>query len=96
MRQGCSTLPYSFILTVEILSSKIGSLNDIKGIKICGSENKNSQLADDTTFFIKDDVLLQNMLTVFDKFKKCAGLKMNIDKTIAKPLGPYTPQDTCG
>ena len=21
---------------------------------------------------------------------------MNIDKTIAKPLGPYTPQDTCG
>ena len=32
MRQGCPTLPYSFILTAEILSSKIGSLNDIKGI----------------------------------------------------------------
>ena len=46
--------------------------------------------------FIKDDVLLQNMLTVFDKFKKCAGLKMDIDKTIAKPLGPYTRHDTCG
>ena len=96
VRQGCPISPYSFILAVEILSSKIRSLNDTKGIKIGGTEIKISQLADDTTCFIKDDISLQNMLTVFDKFEKCAGLKMNIDKTIAKPLGPYTPQDTCG
>ena len=96
VRQGCPISPYLFILAVEILSSKIRSLNDIKGIKIGGTEIKISQLADDTTCLIKYDVSLQNMLTVFDKFKKCAGLKMNIDKTIAKPLGPYTPQDTCG
>ena len=92
----CPISPYLFILAVEILSSKIRSLSDIKGIKIGGTEIRISQLADDITCFIKDDVSLQNVLTIFDKFKKCAGLKMNIDKTIAKPLGPYTPQDTCG
>ena len=92
VRQGCPISPYLFILAVEILSSKIRSLNDIKGIKIGGTEIKISQLPDDTTCFIKDDISLQNMLTVFDKFEKCAGLKMNIDKTTAKPLGPYTPR----
>ena len=96
VRQGCPISPYLFISAVEILSSKIRSLGDINGIKNGGTEIKTSQLTDDTTCFIKDDVSLQNMLIVFDKFKKCAGLKMNIDKTIAKPLGPYTPQGTCG
>ena len=96
VRRGCPISPYLFILAVKILSSKIRSLKDIKGIKIGGTEIKISQLADDITCFIKDDVSLQNMLTVFQTFRKCAGLKMNIDKTIAKPLGPYTPQDTYG
>ena len=51
-----------FILAVEILSSRIRSPTDIKGIKICGTDIKISQLANDISWFAADNTSLQNML----------------------------------
>ena len=42
VRQGCPISSSLFILAVEILSSKILSLSDIKGIKIGGTEIKSA------------------------------------------------------
>ena len=43
VRQHWPISPYLFRLTVEILSSKIRSLSDIKGVKISGTEIKIGQ-----------------------------------------------------
>ena len=52
------------------------------------AEIKITQLADDTTCFLKDKKSLQHVLDIFKDFEICSGLKVNIDKTIAKVLGP--------
>ena len=52
-----------------------------------GVEIKISQLADDTTWFIKNEKSLQNLIKTFKTFNICSGLKINIDKTSARRLG---------
>ena len=47
-----------------------------------------TQLADDTTCFVKDKTSLCHLLDVFKQYQRCAGLKMNKGKTKAKILGP--------
>ena len=96
VRQGCPISPYLFILAVETLSSKIRET--IKGILINGTEIKISQLADDTTCFIRDKYSLKHLLSLFARFKCCAGLSINVEKTVAKPLGIFQPESNslCG
>ena len=44
--------------------------------------------------FVKDKASLRHLLSIFKQFELYAGLKMNIDKTKAKVLGPETmPHD---
>ena len=45
-------------------------------------------MADDATCFVKDKISLKNLIDVFKKFEICSGLKINLDKTKAKHLGP--------
>ena len=87
VRQGCPLSPYLFLLSVEILACSIRQNSKIKGITINGCEIKISQLADDTTCFIKDVVSLRHLLCSFELYKKCSGLAINVDKTCAKKLG---------
>ena len=63
VQQGCPISPYRFILAVETLSSKIREDKTIKGILINGTEIKISQLADDTTCFIRDKYSLKHLLS---------------------------------
>ncbi len=44
-------------------------------------------MADDTTCFGKDLDSIKVILSAFDKFRKCAGLKMNVEKTKANYIG---------
>ena len=94
VRQGCPISPYLFILAVETLACKIRISDAIKGIHLNGTEVKISQLADDTTCLIKDIASLKNILMLFEKFKICAGLSINIDKTIAMGVGGFKPEHT--
>ena len=54
VRQGCPFSPYLFILAVETLANRIRTDNDVRGIYIKNTEIKITQLADDTTCFVKD------------------------------------------
>jgi exonuclease III len=87
VRQGCPISPYLFILAVELLAINIRENKNIRGITIDGTEIKVSQLADDTSCFLLDFESLARLLSIFEKFKQCAGLKINVDKTNARYLG---------
>ena len=66
----------------------ISTDNNVRGICIHNTEIKITQLADDTTCFVKDKDSIQSLITIFKDFKKCSGLKMSLDKTKAKVIGP--------
>ena len=87
VRQGCPISPYLFLLSVELLAINIRGNKDIKGLNILDTEIKISQLADDTTCFVQDIKSIEHILSTFQQFRNCAGLKLNIDKTKAKYLG---------
>ena len=71
-----------FILLAETLSCKMrGKWSNTSEIKI-------TQMADDTTCFVKDKISLNNLIDVFKNFEICSGLKIKLDKTKAKALGP--------
>ena len=79
--------PFLFILAVELLAINIRKNNHISGIKIGDTEIKISQLADDTTCFLKDVFSAQILLDSFNDFEKCSGLKVNFSKTEATWIG---------
>ena len=49
---------------------------------------KITQLADDSTCFVKDKNSIQRLISIFKDFETCSGLKINKDKTKAKVIGP--------
>ena len=54
VRQGCPLSPYLFILAVKTFSCAIRNSDVIRGIHVDDCEIKITQLADDTTCFVKD------------------------------------------
>ena len=79
-----------FISTgVETLAIAIRQNKNIKGINVRRKEIKISQLADDTSIFIKDHQSLPIILDLLHKFQQVSGLKTNIDKTQAFLIGKH-------
>ena len=76
-----------FILVVKMLAIRIRKKNTIKGISINKTEYKLSRMADDTTLILKDLISLDNAINIFEQFKHCSGLKLNLNKTEIIPLG---------
>ncbi len=93
VRQGCPLSAYLFILAVEILAHKVRKHKHVKGIKVGERYIKISQLADDTTIFLEDVSSIEHVLTIFHTFSRCAGLKINIDKTNAMYIGSLRTSD---
>ncbi len=76
-------------MAVELLAISIRENDNIRGIIVEGTEIKKkkiSQLADDTSCFVRDYSSLAEIL-IFKDFQQCAGLSVNIDKTKARYLG---------
>ena len=83
VRQGCPLSPYLFILSEEILASKIRQDNSICGVFIFHKELKISQFVDDTSFTCSDLISVQNALLILNEFGILSGLKLNESKTKA-------------
>jgi len=89
VRQGCSLPPYLFVLSMEVLSSKIRQEPSITGIKIFRHEIKLSQFADDRNLFCADLISVENALKTVGDFGRLVGLKLNIKKSKAIWMGKW-------
>ena len=87
IRQGCPISALLFILVAEIMAIKIRKESSIKGIMVEGHEFKLCQLADDTTIFVKDVQSVVKLVNILNEFKHYSGLKLNMEKTEAIPIG---------
>lgn len=86
-RQGDPLSPYLFIMAIEPLAVRIKNSN-INGIKVGTVEHVIGQYADDT-FILMDgtEQSFRATMGIFERFRCCSGLKMNVDKTKAVWLG---------
>ncbi|MCP3888847.1 MAG: hypothetical protein GY702_08215 [Desulfobulbaceae bacterium] len=94
VRQGDPLSAYLFILVTETLTAAINEEKNIKGFKMFEKEIKLVLYADDTTAFLKDKESVLKMLEIMDKFKKCSGLSINVDKTEAMSIGNSIEEGT--
>lgn len=85
IRQGCPCSSILFVIAVEIMANKIRENPNIKGIeiKLDGKTHslKISQLADDTTLFLKSKEEILSALNIIEIFGSFSGLKLNKNKT---------------
>ena len=77
IRQGCPISALLFIIAIETFAIKLRNSTNIAGLVINGTEIKISQLADDTTLFLKDNNSIKNALELVNMFYKCSGLNIN-------------------
>lgn len=79
IRQGCGSSPLLFIMVAEMLSLLIKN-SDIEGLEVMGRLITISQLADDTTLFLKNADQIPLALQAINHFSKASGLQLNLDK----------------
>lgn len=79
IRQGCPASPYLFLLVAQLLAYHIHS-SDIKGISITNRELVITQLADDTTLFLKEESQIPIAIEAVAEFSRASGLYLNIKK----------------
>ena len=73
VRQGCPLSPYLFILSAEILASKIRQSKLVKGINIYRNEVKVNQFADDTNLFCANITSVEKALCLVNEFGCISG-----------------------
>ena len=83
IRQGCCLSALLFIIVVKLLAISIRENNDIKGIAINKTIYKISQLVDDTTLFIEDQISLKYVIDEIKLFGICSGLNKSKTELIA-------------
>lgn len=75
------------VISVEILAIAVRNHENIKGIRINGSEVKLLQFADDTTAVLSDLNSACALLKTLEAFEEVSGLKLNVRKTEAMWIG---------
>lgn len=79
IRQGCGSSPLLFIMVVEMLAILIKN-SSVAGIEIMDNFLIISQLADDTTLFLKNEHQIPLVKQIINTFSKASGLKLNLNK----------------
>uniref|UniRef100_A0A3P9KLZ3 Reverse transcriptase domain-containing protein n=1 Tax=Oryzias latipes TaxID=8090 RepID=A0A3P9KLZ3_ORYLA len=85
IRQGCPISPYLFLLVAQLLCDHIKS-SPLRGISIAGRSIVVSQLADDTTLFLKDSSQIPLAINIIKSFSKASGLSLNLKKCELLPI----------
>ena len=83
-RQGCPLSPLLFNIVLEVQTTAIREEKEIKGIQIGREEVKLSLYADDMILYIENPKhSTQRLLDLINEFRKVAGNKINIQKSVA-------------
>lgn len=85
VKQGCPLSPFLFIMTTELLSILVKNSN-IAPLEVFGQPVMISQLADDTTIFMKQLSEVPKILQMIHIFSKASGLKLNLNKCELMPI----------
>ncbi|KAF7650888.1 hypothetical protein LDENG_00119260 [Lucifuga dentata] len=85
VKQGCPISPFLFIISTEMLSIHIKNSN-IAPLDVLGKSVIISQLADDTTIFMKQLSEVPKILHCINSFSKASGLKLNLNKCELMPI----------
>ena len=91
VRQGCSLSPLLYVICVEPFANKIRNLDEIKGLKLPGSnlEAKISGYADDSTAILTTDTSIKLYFHWVKLFARVSGSKVNYDKSKGLFLGKW-------
>lgn len=76
---GWSTSPHLFLLCTQLLT-EFTKISTFKGFSVTGKEMILSQLADDTTLFLKDLSQIPPSIDLMNTFSAASGLCLNINK----------------
>lgn len=85
VKQGDPAAPFLFLLVMQVLCLHIKK-NPFQGIRLLDKEIKCSQLADDTTIFLRSNREIDAALRCLDMFSSVSGLTVNINKCELFPL----------
>lgn len=80
IRQGCPASPLLFIIVTELLAIFMKHNPNIQPLNLMGAPLIISQLADDTTLFLKNTSQVPLALNEISLFSKASGLCLNIRK----------------
>ncbi len=94
IRQGCPISPYLFILTTQLLANQIKNSN-LQGISVMGREIIITQLADDTTLFLKNSDQIPLALNTIKLFSNASGLLLNVHKCELMPVKQFSVSSIC-
>lgn len=91
VRQGCSLSPLLYVICLEPFANKIRSLEEIKGLKLFGtnSEAKFSAYADDSTGILTTDTSIHLYFHWVKLFGRISGSKVNYDKSKGMFFGKW-------
>ena len=83
-RQECPLSPLLFNIVLEVLDTAIRQVKEVKSIQIGRKEVKLSLYADDMIFYLENPKeSIQKLLELINEFRKVAGYKINIQKSVA-------------
>ena len=96
INQGCNASPLVYVLCGEIMALLIKHNPDIKGITVNHVLNVLSQFADDTSFFLRYELLtIQATTEVLNIIEKNLGLQVSYDKTKLYRVGSLAGTNAC-
>ncbi len=89
LRQGCPFSPLAFVLTLELLATKIRQCDNIQGIHILNylQQLKIALYADDITLFLLSSQDMRYAMDIFKSFSLISGLYINQRKSELMWLG---------
>ena len=94
VRQGCPLSTYLFIMCIDLLSYKISTTEDTKGIIYTKQEFKKSLFADDASFILDGSFKsFQTLIEILDNFSYISGLKLNAKNCQVLRIGSMSKGD---
>ena len=91
VRQGCPLSPLLYVLAMETLACAVRADQKIDGFPLPGGNKvvKISQYADDTTGLVRSEYSLVHLFSLFSRYERASGAKLNTSKCHGLLLGPW-------